>query len=258
MYLGSTTEILLVTEKVREAFDLTDASIADLIHWPEAQEAMNKTAYYMQTRNLFEATLEEHRVLIMDKNISTYANILIYNEINRHLLTILTQLIRKTKLGSLWKDLMAFKMLVRARESFSITGALGEEYYLNGHLLEEEYLLYVKHEARTADHLHTAARYSDTAKQLTDQHLKPITDKTGQYDEMKAEIILNLGTIPSSTKTLEWVQAEGKYEDAMHEMIIDMEMSIFDVIKKRSTATDSEVGASVTNYLLINYSLIIT
>ncbi len=65
---------------------------------------------------------------------SLFHTIQFYNEANEVFLTWLADLVSISTHGSLWKYMIAFKMLMKCTENYGIAMALGIEYYSMGNV----------------------------------------------------------------------------------------------------------------------------
>lgn len=134
----------------------TDKELDEIKHW----SLCGKNDYYPSLAE-FVLVLNDHRRMLINSDIGIREDLVFYNGITQNLLQSIVEHIQTIPEKTLWNYLLAYKMILRAKENIGITIPLGIGYFFEGRLELEDYQTYIVHNALGDDHYETFKAYSD-------------------------------------------------------------------------------------------------
>ncbi|XP_064611548.1 receptor-type guanylate cyclase gcy-15-like [Liolophura sinensis] len=134
----------------------TDKELDEIKHW----SVCGKNDYYPSLAE-FVLVLNDHRRMLINSDIGIREDLVFYNGITQKLLQSIVEHIQTIPEKTLWNYLLAYKMILRAKENIGITIPIGIGYFFEGRLKLEDYRTYIVHSALGDDHYETFKAYSE-------------------------------------------------------------------------------------------------
>ncbi|XP_046360161.2 adenylate cyclase, germination specific-like [Haliotis rufescens] len=146
---------------INDVYNRTDKMAMEQDLWPMCGHSNAKG---------FTETMQKHRSHLKDDNNTSHKEVVFYNEINQCFIFRLLESSRDMTHGSIWQDLIAYKMVIRAKENIGIVVAFGIVFFENGSLNNEDYISLRQNNALAEDHIDTFIRYSKHASDIYDEY----------------------------------------------------------------------------------------
>ncbi|XP_041378166.1 receptor-type guanylate cyclase gcy-12-like [Gigantopelta aegis] len=140
------------TSFLNASFERTNQESRLLRHWPYCD---------LVTSDSLLAQLGDHRSHMFNSSVSSFTEIAFYSNLSSCFLSHLIGAITHMSSGQFWQDIVAYKMLIRAKENMGLVLAFGIVFFENGTLSDEDYNLLHKNDALAFDHIETYKQYSD-------------------------------------------------------------------------------------------------
>ena len=144
----------ITAQLLQTYYENTNEMIKQVAHWPEDQ----LTASF-KTKLHFRQYLDFERQLVLNSDASVHGGIIFYNNANEIFMDLLTTSLTDLVHGTLWKLLVAYKMVTRAKENIGVTVAIGIEYYMFCSTSESDRVLFIRNDVLGEDHLNTSMHY---------------------------------------------------------------------------------------------------
>ncbi|CAH1779735.1 unnamed protein product [Owenia fusiformis] len=160
-YLATNRSELWVLSKY---YNETDAKLSNTVDWLKDLDIVSIKEY--STKQDFHRHLEYHRSHLEVNHTFIYRDMSFYTEAIRLMVDFLITFTQDAKHGTIWRPLVASKMIIRANENIGKVLAAGIDYFIKGALPLEDYTFFVSNVALARDNIATFQKYSESAKKL--------------------------------------------------------------------------------------------
>ena len=169
-------------------FELTDITLEEVYSWPTVGIRIIDEYY---DKDMFSLHLRKSRNLVVERNITVTDAIHFYETLDTALIEWFTNRLQEdTHRGDIWKDLLSFKYIMRAKGDYGLVMAYGQEYLLmNSHISHYDYIHFVKSSALADDHLKSCFKFSNEALHEYNMHLQQFIEEWRNILEVKMEIM---------------------------------------------------------------------
>ena len=150
-----------------DSFAQTEYRLGNLQEWP----IENPELKYLISAEDFKTYLQNERNSLLQKNISIFSAIQIYNNANVNLIAALTTRMTNVDYEGIWQLLIAYRSLVQAKESYGIALSVGVERLYGKILTNADKFLYIRQDAVAADHLGNTFETVPSLKEMYDLRL---------------------------------------------------------------------------------------
>ena len=133
------------------SFERTDQMSELLRHWPYCD---------YKSRESLVSRLYSHRFHIFNSDVSSLSEIAFYSRLSKCFISRLIDTTKGMFSGDFWQSIVAYKMLIRAKENMGIVLSYGIVFFENGSLTETDYNLLHMNDALAFDHIETYQQYS--------------------------------------------------------------------------------------------------
>ena len=154
LFLGSTGSDNFTTLQL--SFESTDDALKALTNWPTI--ATNSTVF--DTSNDFQLHIESIRESVISRNVTIPSAIKIYEEANIVFVNWFTEHLQELSHNNIWRDLLAFKFITRAKENTVIMLSYGQEFLLKSHMPNEDRVHFITNDALATDHLQSCFHFN--------------------------------------------------------------------------------------------------
>ncbi|XP_072035506.1 uncharacterized protein [Amphiura filiformis] len=187
---------------IHAQFLLTDDKMDEVIAWPEDGVPISD-GYH--NRDDFSVYLNKVRVLIVDRSMAVTNAIQFYEHVDTVFIEwFIGKLQEDTHRGDIWKDLLAYKYILRAKEDYGHTMAYGIEYLLNANISHHDYLHFITNDALANDHLESCFRFSSEASLEYYMYLQDFTEQWYNIRNTTRMILDNTKSSFSQHVNLSW------------------------------------------------------
>ena len=173
--------------KIQDQFNETDDAFDSILWWP----LDNHDTVEFKTPKRFHEYLSINRNRFSIRNASATEAILFYERINLVFIEwFINSLQDQSHQGELWKLLLAYKFIIRAKENTGIMAAYGEEYFIHGWLIKEDYINFINNDVLAIDHLDSCFRFSTDIEDFYNHLIKQFQNNYTQI-KILTELVKN-------------------------------------------------------------------
>ena len=200
-YLSVPDEISL--QDFLHAVNDTDDVLAEFgsFKWPIGSSEWNSTAVF--TVEAFQEELRRERDVVFAQEVYSHEVITFYTDFNALFLDSLMQMIKTIKHGHLSKKMVAFKLVIRAKENYSIEFAVSSEYFLHGNLTDDHYAIFVENNALAMEHIDLSKVFYEPLKTIFNQNFEGEDELVSSIAQMEQQV-MNKKTEAFSTERFHW------------------------------------------------------
>ncbi len=197
-----------LNRQIYEQYAKTDIALDGILWWPINDEITESDEF--KNRENFRTYLNVHRDEFFSLNSNVHDAIIFYERINLVFIKWFTTSLQETEnTGNLWKLLLAFKYVIKAKENTGIMAAYGQEYLMGGNIPHEDYVNYISNDVLADDHLESCFRFSEEVENTYHQILnKEINDFHSTIEPLKQAIKYANSTNTTAVDTWHDVMAE--------------------------------------------------
>ena len=142
--------------RLDQSFLFSDKALKNVSSWSNWSDVAEKLQVEIRT----------YRQRLLDKNLTMAEDITFYNDAITRFFEILVAAVKDTPSLEAWRQLLAYRLLVRANEDYSAAGLLGLQFFPTGSLSPERRNDFVRLGALGADHVKMSEQYSKEVQQL--------------------------------------------------------------------------------------------
>ena len=233
--------------EIHDQFMDTDAAFDSILWWP----LDDHDTVEFKSPERFHAYLTINRNRFSIGNANATEAILFYERINLIFIEWFTNSLQdQTHQGELWKLLLAYKFIIRAKENTGIMAAYGEEYFIHGWLPKQDYINFINNDVLAIDHLESCFRFSTDVEHFYDYLIKQFENNYTQIKKLTELVKNDARNHTTSDDSSTWynVMTEFLYilkqvEDKLvHYITEDIEKQ--DNISTRQVRIDFNLGAT--------------
>ncbi|XP_064642107.1 uncharacterized protein LOC135496621 [Lineus longissimus] len=174
-----------------------------------------------------------------------------YTEVNAILIDFLGGEVGKTVHRSLWQLMLAYKYIIRFKESFGVKVAIGIDFYGRGNLTQDEQQIFTENFALAEDHIIAFQKFAPFTDALY-RHKMKINKDLVTTVETSMQTVLNSGKINASKQNaLSFFRDCQSYLDIFRTFKIDLKDEIIRQIDSEIFAADLNVLAGILSFVVI-------
>ena len=229
--------------------DLWHSTDSELSHLPDwlANVDRNKREEF-ENKESFKAHLDRHRVNLR-VDASLHDEILFYTQPMRVFMNWLTDSIKRSGHGKLWKTLIAYQKLIACKIDAGVERALGELFYSNeGFHSRDDFLWYNKEYHAFMAYFQLAQNYSHLVTPVVTTRTSSVSGQNvfERIEEFR-KVIRYQNVTNSTIKMGEyWFSNMTEYLEVLLTIQRDLAKLIFNQINEYIYDTDTNVAASCT------------
>ncbi|XP_074654765.1 uncharacterized protein LOC141908568 [Tubulanus polymorphus] len=253
--LGSETRMFL-----KEVYPQVDMAVSKMSKW---QGNTKKDGAHFRTKFEFQQLLMEHRLRLKPENTNVYKEIDFYTRTIAVFIDWMYDAIQESRDGDVWRTLVAYQLLVMAKEDLGIERTLGGLYYSKGRFSSyKDYLWWLERHHAGIGNLETAIQFSGfVAKIMEEEKNSHRKNFTLSITSMREEISRNdyMSTNASLEMSTWWFDNMTIYMD----MYFKVQVKLADYIMERLGASilrdvkDISVGIGLFMIVLVICPVII-
>uniref|UniRef100_A0A1I8HH80 Guanylate cyclase domain-containing protein n=2 Tax=Macrostomum lignano TaxID=282301 RepID=A0A1I8HH80_9PLAT len=212
---------------IEEIFRQTDLSLAALRSWNQDSEELTfMTAF--ESKADFQKILDIRRrdISLNPDFRNPLEEIRFYtNDVIRVFINWITDTIQQSKDGSLWKNMVAYLLLVMAKENTGVERSLGGIFYAQGGFrMDSEYQWYLRTYFQGRAQIKDSKEYSDIVRELTNQTAVELAPVVSSIETMRSEILSrsepqNMGGLEASTL---WLNNMSIYMEGQQGLLVSL------------------------------------
>ncbi|KAI0212510.1 hypothetical protein LSAT2_002553 [Lamellibrachia satsuma] len=142
--------------RLDQSFLFSDKALKNVSSWSNSSDVAEKLQVEIRT----------YRQRLIEKNLTMAEDVTFYNDAITRFFKILVAAVKDTPSLEAWRQLLAYRLLVRANEDYSAAGLLGLQFFPTGNLSPERRNDFVRLGALGADHVKMSKQYSKEVQQL--------------------------------------------------------------------------------------------
>lgn len=208
-------------------------------HW----SLCGRNDHYQSVDEFIEA-LNKHRHMLMNSQINISKYLAFYNGIVQNFLQTIVQHIQTLPERSMWNHLLAYKMILTAKENIGITITLGIKYFFEGRLNWKDYQTYVVHDALGADHYET---FKDYCEIENSENSCP----NFEIEVYRSKILLNKEIVRSEILADQYYVAMIKHIACMRRLARELKERVLAESLEQLRQTDRQVIFAICVFLVV-------
>ncbi|XP_064641973.1 uncharacterized protein LOC135496543 [Lineus longissimus] len=238
--MGANTQTLL-----SELWSSTDKELEDLPDWPVNVDKEKGRAEF-ENKKAFKKHLDEHRSNLRINTASLNGEIVFYTSPMRIFMNWLTDSLKKSEHGTLWKTLVAYQKIILCKIEAGVERALGELYFSNhGFLNRAEFVWYIKEHNAYKAYFQLAQQYSTLVTPVLQSRTNTTTGQNviDSISSMR-ELIFYQRISEANTGKKWWFSNMTAYQEVLLTIQTDLASLIFNQINEYTSETDTNVAIS--------------
>ncbi|PIK46081.1 hypothetical protein BSL78_17074 [Apostichopus japonicus] len=172
----------------------------------------------------------------------------IYSELNAAAILWLIQTVQNNNDDSFWEDMIAYILLIRAKENIGIYAPLGSEYFVLGHLSEREFVTYIQNLELSKDHLDISLQYSSFLAERYNQTIERNVETFSRFQQLQEVAVLkDDGFMWNQTVDYSqlWVTTVEEILDHLKELEDMLEDHILELVAEGLTVASQQINLYV-------------
>ena len=195
--------------------------------------------------------METERRKVLTHNQSVPEGIRFYNDANEVFIELLTENLTTVVHTFLWRLLIAYKMLTKARENYSMSTAIGIEYYRHCSISESDQIMFITNAVLADDHVKMSFFYDDELEDL----LKFLIHKTnGLAVKLKSthrDVTNGALTNCSMVKTMLFFKYSMQYMDILNKLVTSNEHRVLKEINYELDIAIREFVVAISVFIIL-------
>ncbi|KAK7462563.1 hypothetical protein BaRGS_00038392, partial [Batillaria attramentaria] len=211
----------------------TDIALAASGEWTEDCSFTSKVE--------LQSLLSTHRATLGSGDKTTHDEVEFYNGINKCIITHLMETTKDMKHGTLWQDYLAYKTLIKAKESMGVAVSLGIAFFEVGYLPDNDFIQLRENDVIGREHLDSALTYSTFVTDRYESQKQTNSNTFAHIDEYRRLWRVNNYTGASAEAGAQFHDRMLLYLDILNEMNLATRDYVLDALRREEDNSNSQI-----------------